>query len=580
MYRRVRREDNSWTAIVFLATSIAIAALVVAIVGYQPIGTTVSSTSLEDSGVMAGTYSMPILTVDSKGRITNIIMDDPEINITDTYTVYVDAPTGSDANSGLSPTSPKQTFQAAVGAFNAVAARQCTIIVLNTVDLGTNPNIHFFPATFGCQNIRVQGVRQNVVNDVLTGFVEIGGTPLHLGWSGGNTAQIGGFQPALYQNHFVRFPASGRAYIVLNNSATTFDILHDASADSYVIETLPGARNFTMYTVNSSITWSGPFIAAASQRIDFEDIILRGQGVDTFHVSRTPEQSTYSGVRFEFDSSTDVDLTPGHVSGDNLLLAGCYVDVPAGNNFLGCVNMNSTIYTGGARVGAPQQRQTACAIHFDAVWFQESIELYGSDVNFRASRVEETLFLTFASRVYGQDLFTLNSIIVQSASNAIIGSSNQASLSSITVGDASTLSYSTSNSASADVGLVQVQTGSSLTITSITGSGRFSITDLSRLVLSVGAWTYTGAAPWITIARGARAVYRGLSFATSNLATTANTIPLLDVATGSSSINMAFSGAATMENQNFPGIVVRCGTNAITAHTSASQDLTTNTFCG
>jgi hypothetical protein len=219
--------------------------------GGQGGGTTTGSTvTITGTGGVSVTRSGDTLTID--GSVTPATV----------LNVYVDAgPSGNDGFSGTAPGSPVKTIQRGLEVLaNEGPAVICILNLQGTTafNLGASPTLDFSPAITRCRDVRVVGVRGNLISASALGVVPY--LPPSLMQTVVSSTPVG----TTYSNAFVEH--NGHVNAVDSSSASAFNVLAGniditAPVPSNVQEDeipFQFGDTFTLFTVGTTrITWTG-----------------------------------------------------------------------------------------------------------------------------------------------------------------------------------------------------------------------------------------------------------------------------------------------------------------------------------
>lgn len=222
--------------------------------------------------------------------------------IVSALTIYANAGTGSDSNDGLTPGTAVQTIQTALNILSTYLVYNGTIQLLGATpfDLGTDSTLNFFPATTRVGNLMIKGTRLNIVNDTVASFAHNIG-PFNT-WTR-VTGTGGGYTPSLYEAWFVQNNTKDTFYTILDNGAGTVDTIAGDGAPNGQIDAWDNGDSFTMYTLESTITFSGTveLLNSSNDAVIFQDVWIQPPVGGTWKNPLLPIM-TYNACRMDTNS--------------------------------------------------------------------------------------------------------------------------------------------------------------------------------------------------------------------------------------------------------------------------------------
>lgn len=238
----------------------------------------------------------------SDGTAWNPIDSNTSGVVMSALTIYANAGTGSDTNDGLTPATAVQTIQRALDVISTYLVYNGTIQLLGNTpfDLGTDSNLNFFPATTRVGNLVIKGTRLNEVNDTVASFAHNIG-PFNT-WTQ-VTGTTGGYTASLYQGWFVQNNTKNTFYSILDNAVGTVDTIAGDGAPNGQIDAWTNGDSFSLYTLESVITFSGTIdiLNSSNDTVRFQDVWIQPSSGATLKNPLLPV-TTYNACRMDTNS--------------------------------------------------------------------------------------------------------------------------------------------------------------------------------------------------------------------------------------------------------------------------------------
>lgn len=272
-------------------------------------------------------------------------------------TVFVNAGTGLDTNTGLSSTQALLTIPRAIVVMGQRNALQCIIQLEGTVDfdLGANPVLCFNPIHRTCKHITVQGTETTLVGpDTVQVITAI--SPLGRNWRRIEGAGAG--YPALTKQ-YVRNHNQDRVYMIEASGGNTIDTIVGPIPTSSFSVSLPPVPvladpwtlgdTFTAFSISNLITWSGTLsLDIPYNKVTFMSVIFRG--------------------------ATDSILRAPGGGGHNAIFKGCQLDAQSNDNnnpsYQGGILMQGVLCEGVNPGGVLMGVQSEGCVQMESVWLE------------------------------------------------------------------------------------------------------------------------------------------------------------------------------------------------------------------
>lgn len=542
------------------------------------------------------------------------------IPVTTTVTVYLDGTTGDDTNSGRTPALPVKTLARAIDIMEQCSALECVFSIQNTIDLGANPTVCFFPLVTRCKHITLQGRKLGPggaglpVSDVVMSITDI--DPASRNWRR-ITGVAGGYVPNAFQTFFVQNNVQNRIYVVDTNGVTTVDTIAGPSIRGPASGSLPPVPvqpvpwtvgdSFTLFTVSDSITWTGALLLDVPYNtITFSSLIMAPTVTGSYLAAPDgiEHNVVFRGCRL--NALSDNLLSPSYQG--SLLLQGVYSagTVPSafftGDQANRCIQMESfwadsaEIRMSGPCIAFFFKSSNSPSFGMIVTGPFQGISMYFSEtVGGISLSLQDGADAAFISSIKVERFVPPNphiGIQMTTSSNTFIASININCIAASSVGmrlllEASTSMHGATNVINAPVpfqlgsssilGLDDVITG--MTITGMTGPA-FLVEQGSTLrlgpsgLLTVDMLAVTS--PVFDVNTGGRLV---LTNAIGNyaLSSPANT-PLVRAQNGAS-VNNAITGGALTNGGANPAHVLECGAHPIDPWDFSDHDDPSNVEC-
>lgn len=268
-------------------------------------------------------------------------------------TIFVNAGTGLDTNTGLSSAQALLTISRAIAVMGQRDALECIIQLEGTTDfdLGANPVLCFNPIQRTCKHITVQGTETTLVAaDTVQVITDI--APAARNWRRIEGAGTG--YPSLVQQ-YVRNHNQDRVYMIEASGVNTIDTIVGPTTAGSIIAPIPPVPvfsdpwalgdTFSAFSISNLITWTGTFSLDISyNEVTFASLILRGA---TDSVLRAPggggHQIIFKGCQLDAQSDDDFNSSyDGSILLQGVLSQGIKANaVFAGFQSEGCMRVES-----------------------------------------------------------------------------------------------------------------------------------------------------------------------------------------------------------------------------------------------
>jgi hypothetical protein len=251
--------------------------------------------------------------------------------------VYVNATTGSDANTGANSSAPVQTLQRALDLMQFNSADLGIVeITSTTLALGANPLINFFPLNGRYGRVIIRGPKTQLASDIVASTAIF--APNMIGING----TTGGYTAAAFAKKYAvnRTTTYDTRTQIITNTGSNISTIDSAESGAITSGLTPAVwtagDSFQVFDISTVLSWTGNLRLqiAPENKVIFDSLIIRPGTNAEFESSPRPMTTSYL-VHFRSCQLESVGSALGATYIGNFIIEGCYcLSALASNRFL------------------------------------------------------------------------------------------------------------------------------------------------------------------------------------------------------------------------------------------------------